>query len=138
MTKGTITIVGLGPGAAEHLSLDALQRLAGAPAVRLRTGVHPAVAELDRRGIAYETFDYCYEQGADFETVYRSIADACLTLAQQQDLVYAVPGSPLVAEETVRLLRKLAPAASTGSLWTTPYRLHKPTKGGYYDGGSPG
>ena len=30
MTKGTITIVGLGPGAAEHLSLDALQRLAGA------------------------------------------------------------------------------------------------------------
>ena len=87
MTKGTITIVGLGPGAAEHLSLDALQRLAGAPAVRLRTGVHPAVAELDRRGIAYETFDYCYEQGADFETVYRSIADACLTLAQQQDLV---------------------------------------------------
>ncbi len=114
MTKGTITIVGLGPGAAEHLSLDALQRLAGAPAVRLRTGVHPAVAELDRRGIAYETFDYCYEQGADFETVYRSIADACLTLAQQQDLVYAVPGSPLVAEETVRLLRKLAPAAGIG------------------------
>ena len=111
MTKGTITIVGLGPGAAEHLSLDTLNRLAAAPAVRLRTAVHPAVAELDRRGIAYETFDHCYEQGDSFEAVYQQIAAACLALAEKTDLVYAVPGSPLVAEETVRLLRRLAPDA---------------------------
>ena len=111
MTKGVLTIVGLGPGASEHLSLETLKALADAPVVRLRTAVHPAVAELDRRGIRYETFDECYEEGATFEAVYRRIADACLALAQTTDLVYAVPGSPLVAEETVRLLRKLAPEA---------------------------
>ena len=60
MTKGVLTIVGLGPGAAEHLSLEALERLAAASVVRLRTAVHPAVAELDRRGILYETFDAYY------------------------------------------------------------------------------
>ena len=111
MTKGVLTIVGLGPGAAEHLSLEALERLAAASVVRLRTAVHPAVAELDRRGILYETFDAYYEQSENFETVYRRIAESCLELAQAAGLVYAVPGSPLVAEETVRLLRQLAPAA---------------------------
>ena len=50
----------------------------------------------------------------DFETLYRHIAEDLLRRATEQgDLVYAVPGSPLVAERTVVLLRELAKETDT-------------------------
>ena len=90
--KGSLTIVGLGPGAAGHLSLETL-KLLEERFVILRTEIHPTVAELKRRGISYISCDTWYEKEATFEDVY------------DKDVVYAVPGSPLVAERTVVLLR---------------------------------
>ncbi|HHY92693.1 MAG TPA: nucleoside triphosphate pyrophosphohydrolase, partial [Firmicutes bacterium] len=55
------------------------------------------------------TFDRLYEQAADFEELYAQIVHELLGAAQYQDIVYAVPGHPLVAEETVRRLRLEAP-----------------------------
>lgn len=101
---GSITIVGLGPGSAGHLSLETLQLLKERKVI-LRTGVHPTVAELDRQGIAYETCDRFYEEGATFEEVYGRIADRVMDAARDEEIVFAVPGSPLVAEKTVSLLR---------------------------------
>lgn len=40
--------------------------------------------------------------------MYRSITERVLAAARTEDVVYAVPGSPLVAEKTVLLLRDAA------------------------------
>ncbi|MEJ7467051.1 SAM-dependent methyltransferase, partial [Staphylococcus warneri] len=45
-----------------------------------------------------------YEAHQSFEDVYQTIVDRLLELAQQQDVIYAVPGHPYVAETTTMLL----------------------------------
>lgn len=108
---GVITIVGLGPGAAEHLSLETMSILENSQQVILRTAVHPSVAELERRGVRYAACDDLYESGSSFEEVYAQVTERVLAAAAQGDVAYAVPGSPLVAEKTVALLREKAQEA---------------------------
>lgn len=79
--------------------------------VILRTAVHPTVKELERSGIKFTSCDAVYEQEASFEDVYQKIVASILQDAKEQEVVYAVPGSPLVAERTVVLLREQAAAA---------------------------
>ena len=105
--KGTLIIVGLGPGAAGQLSLETL-RLLEERFVILRTEIHPTVAELKRRGISFISCDGWYEKEATFEEVYDKISSFVIEQAKEKDVVYAVPGSPLVAERTVVLLREKA------------------------------
>ena len=107
---GMITIVGLGPGAVGHLSLETMSIMQGCEQVILRTAVHPTVAELAKQGIKYTSCDDLYEAGASFEEVYQNVVTRVLTAAHKGDVVYAVPGSPLVAEKTVVLLREQAKA----------------------------
>jgi tetrapyrrole methylase family protein/MazG family protein len=95
-----ITIVGLGPGDAGLITRQAWQLLAAADTVYLRTGRHPAVAELPTH-LQLHTFDAVYESAAQFEEVYQRIAGEVLTLAAAGDLIYAVPGNPFVGEATV-------------------------------------
>jgi tetrapyrrole methylase family protein/MazG family protein len=76
-----------------------------APMVFVRTERHPAVAALG----AVESFDHLYDEGQSFEEVYRAIVEAVVAAAVAQapePVLYAVPGSPLVAERTVELLRR--------------------------------
>ena len=108
--NGSLTIVGLGPGAAGHLSLETLGLLE-THFVILRTEIHPTVAELKRRGISYVSCDTFYEREATFEEVYDKIASFVIEQAREKDVVYGVPGSPLVAERTVVLLREKAKQA---------------------------
>jgi len=108
MSKGSITVVGLGPGAAGELSVETMKLLSGGGQVVLRTSVHPTVSELKRQGLKFETCDRFYEKAESFEQVYQHIVDYLLQLTEQGSVVYAVPGSPLVAEKTVVLLRKAA------------------------------
>ena len=105
--KGTLTVVGLGPGPAGHLSLETLELLKERFVI-LRTEVHPTVAELKRRGISYISCDAWYEKEATFEEVYDKISSFVIEEAKEKNVVYAVPGSPLVAERTVTLLREKA------------------------------
>lgn len=105
---GTITIVGLGPGAVGHLSLETMSIMRACPQVILRTAVHPTVAELERQGVRFTSCDDLYEAGASFEEVYANVVGRVAQAAERGDVVYAVPGSPLVAERTVVLLRELA------------------------------
>lgn len=105
---GTITIVGLGPGAAGHMSVETMELLQSCPQVILRTAVHPTVSELQKQGVRYTACDDLYEQGASFEEVYAGVTQRVLAAAAKGDVVYAVPGSPLVAEKTVVLLRRAA------------------------------
>lgn len=105
---GTITIVGLGPGAVGNLSLETMGLLKSAAQVILRTSVHPTVAELQRQDVHFTSCDDLYEASESFEEVYEAIVSRVLTAAGNGDVVYAVPGSPLVAEKTVVLLRSAA------------------------------
>lgn len=105
-----ITIVGLGPGAVGHLSLETMGLLKSKAQVILRTAVHPTVAELEKEGVCFTSCDDLYEAGASFEEVYGSVVARVLAAAEQGDVVYAVPGSPLVAEKTVVMLRDEARA----------------------------
>ncbi|MGM9583546.1 MAG: nucleoside triphosphate pyrophosphohydrolase [Phascolarctobacterium sp.] len=105
---GMITIVGLGPGAVGHLSLETMSIMQSCEQVILRTAVHPTVAELAKQGVKYISCDDLYEAGASFEEVYQNVVERLLAAAAQGDVVYAVPGSPLVAEKTVVLLREQA------------------------------
>ena len=100
-----ITIVGLGPGSFKHMTLETWELLSGNGPLVLRTAKHPCVDTLKARGVSFSSFDYLYEQAEDFASLYQQIAAAVIEKAKQgRDIVYAVPGSPLVAEKTVELI----------------------------------
>ena len=74
----------------------------------LRTAVHPTVAALPPR-LALRPFDALYETAEDFGAVYDRIAADLVERAQHgEEICYAVPGHPLVAEATTRRLLALA------------------------------
>ena len=106
-----LTIVGLGPGPAAYLSLGVVSLLQHAGQVILRTAVHPTVAALRAKGVNFIACDNFYETENSFEEVYTKIVNFVLQACQKTNVVYAVPGSPLVAEKTVVLLREKAIAA---------------------------
>lgn len=105
---GTITIIGLGPGDFGLITLDTWEKITNADKLILRTAIHPTVADLNKRNIVYTTCDEFYEKGTSFEEVYNNIADKLIEEAIDKDVVYAVPGSPLVAEKTVVIIRDKA------------------------------
>ena len=76
-----------------------------APVAFLRTSRHPAVTPLLELANVV-ALDRCYDEGASFEEVYRSIVGILRDAAAEHGRVaYAVPGSPAVAERSVELLR---------------------------------
>jgi tetrapyrrole methylase family protein/MazG family protein len=109
-SQHTLTIVGLGPGDAALLTVEARDVLAAAPVVWLRTARHPTVAGLPA-GPRYESFDDVYEGCASFEQVYETIVARVLELAASGPAVYAVPGHPMFGEATVRALLDRAGSA---------------------------
>ncbi|WP_418219427.1 nucleoside triphosphate pyrophosphohydrolase [Clostridium formicaceticum] len=104
MKIAKLTIVGLGPGAKEHLTLATLTAMKQHKKIYLRTEKHPVVAYLKGEGIVYQTFDAVYEEKEDFQEVYQHIVDDLVNKAKREDILYAVPGHPYVAENTVQML----------------------------------
>jgi tetrapyrrole methylase family protein/MazG family protein len=106
----TVTILGLGPGGLDQMSVGAYRAAMEAPRLLARTERHPAVADLRAEGVVVESLDFLYDTGADFDTVYDAIVAAVLSEAEAHPrLVYAVPGHPLMGERTVSLLLERAP-----------------------------
>ncbi|MEY3035090.1 MAG: hypothetical protein RLZ86_1712 [Actinomycetota bacterium] len=104
--KPTLHVVGLGPGGDEYVTEHTLDVIRDSPRRFLRTSVHPS-AHLVMNA---KSFDDVYERAADFDDVYTTIVDRLVdetTRAHEvgEGIAYAVPGSPLVLERTVRLLR---------------------------------
>lgn len=107
MTRG-ITIVGLGPGAPNLLTIEAQQVLQSADEIYLRTRQHPTVEALSFTAKIY-SFDDVYERASTFEEVYTEIAARVVELGRRaQGVVYAVPGHPLVGETSVQRILMLA------------------------------
>jgi tetrapyrrole methylase family protein/MazG family protein len=101
-----VVAVGLGPAGADHLLPVARAALAGAPHRYARTLRHPAVDDLIADGVTFTSFDDVYDDAPDLETAYAEIAARLADAAHAHGgVVYAVPGSPAVAERAVALLR---------------------------------
>jgi tetrapyrrole methylase family protein/MazG family protein len=99
----TVVAVGLGPAGPDLVSPATRERLTEATTARLRTRRHPAAVAFP----GVESFDDLYERAPDFETLYGWICDELVALAARDPdgtVVYAVPGSPSVAERTVAML----------------------------------
>lgn len=108
---GSITIVGLGPGSGELVTRQAWGVLAGAEILHLRTARHPAVADLPP-DLRRESFDHIYDTADGFDHVYEQIVAELLGRVRRgEQVVYAVPGHPHVAEATVTALVEEARAA---------------------------
>jgi tetrapyrrole methylase family protein / MazG family protein len=101
----TITVVGLGPAGPEHVSDATRRALAGAAVRFARTDVH-TTRIADVADGPYDTFDAIYDTADSLDDVYAQIVDRLIDAEHVHgDVVYAVPGSPMVAERTVELLR---------------------------------
>lgn len=97
-----IKIVGLGPGAKEALTIGTVWELESCKNIFLRTEKHPTVDYLKEKNIEFDTYDNIYETMQSFDEVYLNIAkDLVEKHKEVGDLVYAVPGHPLVAEKSV-------------------------------------
>ncbi len=103
-----ITIVGLGSGNEDRLTLGVLKELRSGKAIFLRTEQHPVVEYMRKEGLCYKSFDSLYESADSFGDVYHNIVEELLTEVDSLgELIYAVPGNPLVAEQTVKILLAL-------------------------------
>ncbi|MFA5882898.1 MAG: nucleoside triphosphate pyrophosphohydrolase [Acidimicrobiia bacterium] len=102
-----VVVVGLGPAGADLLVPRARAALERIPVRFVRTERHPAVADLARDGIAFTSFDHVYEAADAIDDVYPRIVDELVRAATASgEVVYAVPGNPVVAERSVRLLHE--------------------------------
>ncbi|UII56016.1 nucleoside triphosphate pyrophosphohydrolase [Cytobacillus spongiae] len=109
---GRIIVLGLGAGDYHQLPLGIYKRLKESQLVFLRTKEHPVVADLVEEGFTFTSFDDIYEKHDHFDAVYEEISETLLNLASnQQEIIYAVPGHPLVAEKTVQILLEDGPKA---------------------------
>jgi tetrapyrrole methylase family protein / MazG family protein len=97
-----VVVVGLGPAGPELLTIAARDAVAAVPVRFVRTTRHPAaVAVPDAVSLDAE-----YDGAARQEDVYPAIVDRLVAAAAEHGTVlYAVPGSPAVAERSVVLLR---------------------------------
>lgn len=96
-----IEIIGLGPSADEYITDHTRQRIAAHQHRFLRTAQHPSAHLV----VGAITFDARYETSGTFDDVYNGIAEDLIAAATQHgEILYAVPGSPLILEQTVRLL----------------------------------
>ena len=97
----TITVVGLGPAGPDLLTAGTLDALAACEHRYLRTTRHPAAVAVE----GARSFDHVYESADSIDDVYPAIVEELVAAAAADGaIVYAVPGSPVVAERTVELL----------------------------------
>src|SRR5688572_12632077 len=102
-----ITIVGLGPGSADDITRRVWQAIETAETVILRTSRHPCVPDLPA-GPKIIACDDLYETHAAFADVYDAIVARVISTAAAGDVVYAVPGDPMIGEATTAKLREAA------------------------------
>lgn len=103
--NNTIEVIGLGAGDLNQLPLGIYKRLTSlSGTVFVRTKDHPVIKQLEEEGVTFESFDSYYEREDQFAQVYENIVTTLLEQAKEGSIVYAVPGHPMLAEQTVQLL----------------------------------
>jgi tetrapyrrole methylase family protein / MazG family protein len=97
-----VTIVGLGPGGPQYTTRETLAAISDHTHRFIRTTRHPSASLVG----AAISFDDVYEAADTFADVYAEITERLVAAAgKHRQILYAVPGSPLVLERSVRHLR---------------------------------
>ncbi|MBQ7655383.1 MAG: nucleoside triphosphate pyrophosphohydrolase [Clostridia bacterium] len=110
INKSKITVVSLGPGPREYLTLGAIDVLKQAEQVILRTSMRCDAADYLREiGVEFETLDFLHEECEDFDELIERAVTYLLEKAGERPLCYAVFDA--AADETVAALREKAPDA---------------------------
>ena len=97
-------IVGMGPGSPDQLTRLAEKTLLEAPRLVLRTARHGVAAYLREQGKTFETLDACYKQANTMEDAVEAVVKRLQELESQGEVVYGVPGSGTLAEDSVAAL----------------------------------
>lgn len=101
MNLPRVVVIGLGPGDEQYVTEHTRAEIARVPQRFVRTSRHPC-AHLVADATA---FDPIYEQADTFAAVYAEIVERLVAAAVAHgEVLYAVPGSPLVLEHTVRAI----------------------------------
>lgn len=96
-----VIVVGLGPAGADLLTAGTIAAIERVSHRFLRTRRHPAAGAVPEA----IDFDDLYESASSFDEVYAAIVEALVDAARSHgEVLYAVPGSPVVAERAVELL----------------------------------
>jgi tetrapyrrole methylase family protein / MazG family protein len=96
-----VIVVGLGPAGADLLTAGTIAAIERMPHRFVRTRRHPAASAVPDAS----DFDDLYETATSFDDVYDAIVEALVAAASTSgEVLYAVPGSPVVAERAVELL----------------------------------
>jgi tetrapyrrole methylase family protein/MazG family protein len=91
------------------MSAEALGALKRAKRVFLRTERHPVVPSLRLTGIPFETMDDLADSHTDPDSFSAALTERLFQVASESSPVaYAVPGHPLVEDETVRFVTERA------------------------------
>lgn len=102
MSPARVVVVGLGPGGPDLVTQHTLDVVRRTAPRFLRTARHPSASLVPEA----ESFDEVYELADTFDDVYAEITERLVAAATRHgEVLYAVPGSPLVLERTVRSLR---------------------------------
>ena len=105
-----MTVVSLGPGSRDHLTLGTVAALQKAEKVILRTELRcDAAAYLREIGVSFETLDRLHEECEDFDELTSRAVSYLLAQAENCSVCYAVFDAS--ADETVSALRAAAPDA---------------------------
>ena len=85
-----ITVVSLGPGPVEMMTIESLRILENAQILYLRTNQHPCASYLQSKSIPFETMDSFYESSDDFDRMHEKMALLLWQAAAKKEVVYAV------------------------------------------------
>ena len=97
-----VVIVGLGPGPRNTVTQATLEAIERIDVQFVRTKRHPTADLMPKA----TSFDSLYDTLPTFEDVYGAITEAVVAAAiKHGEVLYAVPGSPLILESSVAQLR---------------------------------
>ena len=101
----SIVVIGLGPGDPGLVTTSTVDEITRIERRFLRTSQHPSASLVLIAAGGATTFDGLYDAANTFDEVYERIADELIAAARRDgEVLYAVPGSPLVLERSVRIL----------------------------------
>ena len=117
-----ITVVGLGNGTRDDLTLGALGAMRKAQRLILRTSHMQITSLLQEEGIAFTSLDSLYESAEDFDALDAACADAVRQAAAECDTVFAVfdPSSDGAVERLRPDVSRIFPPAMPQALVDAP------------------
>ena len=99
-----LTVIGLGAADFDQMQMGVYKKIKAAKKLFVRTDDHPVLQDLREQGIEFTSFDEIYVKHGSFGPVYEEIAQRLIEAVVHENIMYAVPGHPLVAEQTVQHL----------------------------------